>query len=170
MSFAANYIHLHACAPSALTHSTICFPPSLPHTPQPYNHRPSFSSSHIPIRLLSILALNHLTQRPLLDHKRHDLVQRIRRGHRRMLGIGIVRRRDLDDVGGDEVDAFEASDDGAQFARRPAACFGGAGGWGDYDVTTANVSMSQNVLRVVAARELGAGIQAGSKVSISMLK
>lgn len=87
-----------------------------------------------------------------------------------MLGIGIVRRRDLDDVGGDEVDAFEASDDGAQFARRPAACFGGAGGWGDYDVTTANVSMSQNVLRVVAARELGAGIQAGSKVSISMLK
>ncbi len=48
-----------------------------------------------------------------------------------MLGIGIVGRGDLDDVGGDEVDALEAADDGAEFARGPAAGFGGACCGGD---------------------------------------
>jgi len=42
-----------------------------------------------------------------------------------MLGVGIVRRRYLDDIGRDEVDAFEAADDGAEFTCGPAASFGG---------------------------------------------
>ena len=49
-----------------------------------------------------------------------------------MLGIGIVRWGNLDDVSGDEVDALETTDDGAQFTGGPASCFGGAGGGCDY--------------------------------------
>lgn len=47
-----------------------------------------------------------------------------------MLGVGVVRGRDLDDVGADEVDAVEAADDGAELARRPAARLGRTGGRG----------------------------------------
>lgn len=47
--------------------------------------------------------------------------------HGRQLRIGIIRRGDLDDVCADEVQAVQTADDGAQLARGPAACFGGAG-------------------------------------------
>ena len=43
-----------------------------------------------------------------------------------MLGIGVIRRCDFDDVGRDEVDAFEAANDGTEFAGAPAAGFGGS--------------------------------------------
>lgn len=45
-----------------------------------------------------------------------------------MLGVGVVGRGDLDDVGADQVDAVQAADDGPQLARRPASRLGGARG------------------------------------------
>ena len=72
-----------------------------------------------------------MTQRPILHHHSHNLIQRVRGRHRRQLGIGVVSGRHLDDIGGHEIDAFEAAQDGAEFARGPAACFGGAGCGGD---------------------------------------
>ena len=41
--------------------------------------------------LPALLALNHLAQRPVLDHDAHDLVEHIRRRHGGELGIGVVR-------------------------------------------------------------------------------
>ena len=60
-------------------------------------------------------------QRPLLHHQTHDLIQRIRRRHRRQLRIRVVRGRDLDDIRSDEVDPLQAADDGPQLACGPAA-------------------------------------------------
>ena len=59
--------------------------------------------------------------RPLLHHQTHDFVQRIRRRHGRQLGIGIIRRRHLHDIRGDEIDSLEPSNDGPQFPSRPPA-------------------------------------------------
>ena len=92
----------------------------------------SFQTLSIPYpsttsQLLPLILLDGRTQRPLLDHHRHDLEQDIGRRHRRVLGVGVVRRRHLDDVRGDEIDPVEAAQDGAELARGPSACFGGAG-------------------------------------------
>jgi len=76
--------------------------------------------------------LHHPIQRPLLHHQRHNLKQGVRSRHSRKFSIRIVRGRDLDDIGRDEVDAFEAADDGSQFAGGPAAGFGRAGCGCDY--------------------------------------
>lgn len=57
--------------------------------------------------------LPHHTHRPPLDHQRRDLKQRIRRRHRRVLGIRIICRRHLYDIRSDEIDTFESADDGA---------------------------------------------------------
>ena len=84
---------------------------------------------HLPIS--PPLTLPHHTHRTPLNHQTHNLKQRICRRHGRMLGISIVRRCDLDDIGCDEVDAFEAADDGTEFAGTPAASFGGACCGGD---------------------------------------
>ncbi len=40
--------------------------------------------------------------------------------HGRQLGIGVVRRCDLDDIGGDDVQTVEAPQNRPQLARRPA--------------------------------------------------
>ena len=61
-------------------------------------------------------AVHHLAQRTLLDHQSHDLVQRVGGSHGGELGVGVVSRSDLDDIGSDEVDAFEATDDRADLA------------------------------------------------------
>lgn len=66
------------------------------------------------------------THRAPLDHQRHDLKQRVRSRHSRMLSIGIVGGSDLYNIGSDEIDTLEAADDSAKLAGRPAACFGGA--------------------------------------------
>lgn len=42
-----------------------------------------------------------------------------------------MTNRNLDDVGGDQVEALEAAQDRPQLARRPASCLGGAGCGGD---------------------------------------
>jgi hypothetical protein len=81
--------------------------------------------------LLNLLILHHITQRALLNHQTHNLIQRIRSRHSSMLSISIVRRRNLDDVSCDQVDAFQAAENGAQFAGGPAASFRGTGGGGD---------------------------------------
>ena len=71
-------------------------------------------------------------KRPLLYHQRHDLEQDVRGRNGGELGVGVVRGRHLDDIGRDEIEAFEPAHDGAELARRPAAGFGRAGCGGDY--------------------------------------
>ena len=95
-------------------------------------------TSSFPLRLqLPALALlpfqfqSLQAQRAPLDHQRHDLVQHVGGGHGGQLGIGVVGRGDLDNVGRDEVDALEAANDGAQLARGPAARLGRAGRGGN---------------------------------------
>ena len=65
-------------------------------------------------------------KRALLRHNRHNLIKRIGSSHSRQLSISIIRGRDFDDIRRDEVQALEATDDGADLARAPAARFGGA--------------------------------------------
>ena len=83
-------------------------------------------SNAIRLPIPPLLTLPHYAHRAPLNHQTHDLKQRICRRHGSMLGIGIIRRCHLDDVGRDEVDAFEATDDGTEFTGAPAAGFGGA--------------------------------------------
>ena len=52
--------------------------------------------------------------------------------HGRQLRIGIISRRHLDDIRADQIQTVQAADDGAEFARRPSACFGGAGAGSDF--------------------------------------
>ena len=113
-----------------------CVPLIHPSRTHPINHLPL---SQLPLprpnRILlpvpSRLPLPHYAHRPPLHHQTHHLEQRVRRRHRRVLGVGVVRRRHLDNVGRDKVDAFQPADDRAQLARRPTACFGRAGCGGD---------------------------------------
>ena len=83
-------------------------------------------SNTIRLPISPLLTRSHHAHRAPLDHQTHDFKQRICRCHGRMLGISIVRRRDLDDIGGDKVDAFEAANDGTEFAGAPAAGLRGA--------------------------------------------
>ena len=80
----------------------------------------------IRLPISSLLTLSHHAHRAPLDHQTHDLKQRICCRHGRMLGIGVVRRCDFDDIGRDEVDAFEPADDSTEFAGAPAASFRGS--------------------------------------------
>ena len=84
---------------------------------------------HLPIAPHAPLA--HHAHRAPLHHQTHHLKQGIRGRHRRVLGVGVVRRRHFDDVGRDEVDTFQPANYRPQFARRPAAGFWGAGCGGD---------------------------------------
>lgn len=70
------------------------------------------------------LSISHHAHRAPLHHQAHDLKQHIRRRHRRMFSICIVGGCYFHDIGRDEIDAFEAADDGAEFASGPAAGFG----------------------------------------------
>ena len=111
---------LHPSTP--MTYAFSSTPPHpFPPFPFPLQPHPSqllrFPRSPLPLQ----------THRPPLHHNRHDLKERIRRRHGRQLGIGIVSRRHLDNISGYEVEAFETTDDGSEFARGPAAGFGGAG-------------------------------------------
>ena len=45
-------------------------------------------------------------------------------GHGRQFGVGVVGGRDLDDIGGDDVEAIQTPKDRAKFARGPAARLG----------------------------------------------
>lgn len=126
----------------------LCMPHFLPSSRSPEPCNLSDPSTHpatkthlissFPLRLqLPALALfpfqfqSLQAQRAPLDHQRHDLVQHVGGGHGGQLGVGVVGRGDLDDVGRDEVDALEAADDSAQLARGPAARLGRAGRGGD---------------------------------------
>ena len=120
----------------------LCIPHRLPssRSPEPSNLSPPsthFISSFSlrpqlpPLALLPFQFQSLQAQRAPLDHQRHDLVQHVGGGHGGQLGIGVVSRGDLDDIGRDEVDALEAADDGAQLARGPAARLRRAGRGGD---------------------------------------
>ena len=116
------------------------FPP--PHHFIPTSDTLTIFSSHLttyvflPTILFSLLTPipmhHHVTQWAILNHHSHYLKQRIRRRHSRQFGIGIVSRRHLYEISGYEIDAFEAAEDGTEFAGGPAACFGGASCGGDY--------------------------------------
>ncbi len=116
--------------PSFLLPTTL--PPSHLKTPLPLpvSSLPT-TPNRIPLPVPPRLPLPHHAHRPPLHHQTHHLEQRVRRRHGRVLRVGVVRRRHLDNVRRNEVDAFEAADDGPQFARCPAACFGRAGCGGD---------------------------------------
>ena len=118
------------------------------------------SSAHSALNSLRRLA--HVAQGPLLDHQRHDLVQGVGGSHGSQLGVGVVCWSDFDNVGGDEVDALQAADDGAQLARGPAASLRGASRRGDCACTSVSGRYKLNTCR--------GNLQAGSRVSISMLR
>lgn len=84
------------------------------------------------LTLISRFPLHHCVQGPGLDHQRHNLEQRVRGSHGRKFRVGIVRRGNFDNVRSNEVDAFEATNDGAEFPRRPTARLGGAGCGSDF--------------------------------------
>jgi hypothetical protein len=46
-------------------------------------------------------------------------------GHSGELSIGVIRRSDFNDIGGDQVDAFETANDGTELTSRPSTCFRG---------------------------------------------
>lgn len=110
--------------PSPLSVTSPIAPPSTLRLHSPFN--PPLHLHH------PILPLDHPIQTPLLHHQTHNLIQHIRRRHGRMFGVSIVGGGHLDDIGRDEIDALEAAHDGSQFARGPAAGFGGAGCRGDW--------------------------------------
>ena len=146
----------------------------------------------ITLQLHNLLGGTHVAQRPLLDHQSHDLIQRILEcipsakapnqhvqnrqvkskeiethssSHSGEFGVCVVSGCYLDDVGGDEVDAFEAANDGAEFACGPAAGFGGAGcGCDCGSCTLAVPSICNSTLSRIS------NVQAGSSVSISILR
>lgn len=47
--------------------------------------------------------------------------------HSCQLGVGVVCGSDLDDIGGDQVDTLETTDDGAELTGGPATCLGCSG-------------------------------------------
>ena len=81
--------------------------------------------------LIHLLTLDHLTERTLLHHQAHNLIQRIRSSHGSVLSVGIICRRNLDDISSDDVDALQSTEDSAELASRPSTCLGGTGSWGD---------------------------------------
>lgn len=52
-----------------------------------------------------------------LNHESHDLVKDIGGSHSGELGIGVICRRNLDNIRCDEVDTFETTNDCAEFSR-----------------------------------------------------
>ena len=71
-----------------------------------HSHSTAIDTIPRKISQLFILTLHGSAQWALLHHQGHDLVQRVRRRHRRQLGVGVVRRRDFHDVGRHQIDAF----------------------------------------------------------------
>lgn len=107
------------------------------HSPNRYSIAPNFprsfsftSSSGASLQFLSLNILD--THRPPLHHDTHNLKERVCRRHRSMLSICIICRRHLDNIRRDKVNAFETTDDRAEFAGGPSAGFGGAGRRGNY--------------------------------------
>lgn len=121
--FSAQRHYRQITCPSYIPSVSSDLPPPLP----PLNHSQIPPLPHsIHLSIAPRLPFPHYTHRTPFHHQTHDLKQGIRRRHRRVLGISIVGRRHFYDIGGDEVDAFQSSDDGAEFASCPAARFGGA--------------------------------------------
>lgn len=58
-----------------------------------------------------------------LDHQSHDLIQHIGRRHRGQLSVRVVRRRNLNQVSSNELDALKTPDDGPQLSGAPASSF-----------------------------------------------
>jgi hypothetical protein len=77
----------------------------------------------------SVRLLDHSAQRTFLDHQTHDFVQCICGSHGGVLSIRVVRRCYLHDVGCDEVDAFESTEDCTKFTCGPTPSLRGTGGW-----------------------------------------
>lgn len=131
--------------PCKLSINPAIYTPAYPLPSSPLTH------PHPLLHLLLLIPLLR-THRPPQNHQPHNLKQRIRRRHRRQLGIRIVRRRHLHDIRRDYINRIrffvqlggivggigiggvrvgETADDFAEFTRGPAAGFGGAGRRGD---------------------------------------
>jgi hypothetical protein len=80
--------------------------------------------------------------------------------HGGQLSIGIVGRRDFDNVGSDQVDTFETTDDSAELTGSPTTSLGSTSSRGDYS----NKSDTLNSFTTEV------NLQAGSSVSISILR
>ena len=78
------------------------------------------ASSQLVARILRLALLAHRLP-TLLDHGAQDLVDHLRRRQGRLLARALVRRRDLDDVGSDQVQLLDAAEDPDQLPRGPAA-------------------------------------------------
>lgn len=83
--------------------SNILPPPPLQST----HHSPHLSTNS----KLTLPTTN--TKRARLDHKRHNLIQSISSRHRSQFGIGIVSRRNLDDIRSHEINALETANNSA---------------------------------------------------------
>jgi hypothetical protein len=116
-----------------------------------------------PISLQFLISRDHIAKRTLLDHKTHNLIEGVSRGHGGMLSVSVVSRSDLDNVSADEVNAFEAADDSAEFAGGPAAGFRGASCRGD--CSNRDIRQAPGNRR---REESELDLQAGSRVSISI--
>jgi len=73
---------------------------------------PGTATNYLSLELDGLL-LAHIAQRALLDHQSHHLVQSVCGRHSGQFGVGVIGRRDFDNVGGDQIDSLQAADDGA---------------------------------------------------------
>lgn len=97
-----------------------------------------FGKTSITCLKLFLVLVN--AERTVLDHEGHDLVESVGGGHGGELGVGVVGRGNLDDIGSDEVDALETADDGAELTGAPATGLGGTGSRGKGRVKGVNVN------------------------------
>lgn len=100
-----------------------------------------------------------LDERAGLDHQARHLEEDVGGGVRGELGRRVVRRRDLDNVGTDDVETLEASQDRPQLSSRPSAglrCV-------DIDVNSSREEERTSGVPVAGAAE-------GSSTSMSMLR
>ena len=84
------------------------------------------------INLLDLLpTLNqtvaHTRQWTVLDHKRHDLVKRIRSRHGSQLSIGVISRSNLDNIRSNKVNTLKTTNDSPEFPSRPTTSLRGTG-------------------------------------------
>ncbi len=79
-----------------------------------------------PPLLLRRPRLPHLSQPPR-DHTGNHLKHHLRSRQARLLPDAVISRRDLNDIGPDDVEPLNASQNADQFSGRPSARLGGAG-------------------------------------------
>jgi hypothetical protein len=80
------------------------------------------------------------------------------------LCIGVVRRSDLDNISGSNVDAFKTADDGADLTGRPSTGLGGTGSRSKCWIN--RIDVDREVDRRVLACDKGLGLRAPYNITI----